>query len=108
MTVLLVFTDYKPKIHDLEELHIKVCKLDARFKTVFPKQTEEEKRLFTMLRKAYIDARYKLGYQIKKEELEYLSERVKRLKQLTEALCKEKIARLESEESGYITKAKKT
>ncbi len=92
MTSLLVFTDYKPKIHDLEELYVKVCKLDARFKPVFPQKTEEEKRLFTLLKKAYIDSRYKMGYMIKKEELEYLSNRVKQLDLLTEKICKEKIS----------------
>ena len=91
MTVLLVFTDYKPKIHDLEKLHIQACKQDARFKTVFPRQTEEEERMFTLLKKAYIDSRYKIGYEIKKEELEYLSSRVKLLRNLTEEVCKGKI-----------------
>ena len=91
MTVLLVHTDYKPKTHDLEELHLRACRQNARFKTVFPRQTEEEERMFTLLRKAYIDSRYKIDYQIKKEELEYLSERIKLLRSLTEEICKEKI-----------------
>ncbi len=91
MTALLVITDYKPKIHDLEELNTRACKLDARFKTVFPRQTEEEERMFTLLKKAYIDSRYKIGYEIKKGELEYLSNRVRLLKSMTEKVCKEKI-----------------
>lgn len=94
MTVLLVFTDYKPKIHDLEELNVRACRLDARFKTIFPRQTEEEERMFTLLRKAYIDSRYKIGYNIKKEDLEYLSERVMHLRNLTEDISKEKIKHL--------------
>lgn len=97
MTALLVFTDYKPKTHDLDELNNKTQKLDVRFKTVFPKQTEEEERLFTLLKKAYIDSRYKMEYAIKKEELEYLSERVKVLQNLTEKICKEKIEQLGNE-----------
>lgn len=94
MTVLLVFTDYKPKTHDLEELHHLSCKQDARYKAIFPRKTEEEERLFTLLKKAYIDSRYKIGYEIKKEELEYLSERVKRLGTLTANICKEKIKQM--------------
>lgn len=94
MCVLLVFTDYKPKIHDLEELHTRACRQDARFKTVFTQQTDEEERMFTLLKKAYIDSRYKIGYEIKKEELEYLSKQVRLLKTLTERICKEKIEQL--------------
>ena len=91
MTTLLVYTDYKPKTHDLSGLHVRTCKQNSRFKAIFPQQTEEEIRMFTLLKKAYIDSRYKIGYEIKKEELEYLSERVKQLRDLTEEVCREKI-----------------
>ena len=57
----------------------------------FPRTTPEEERLFILLKKAYIDSRYKLDYSINREELEYLSERVQKLRELTEIACKEKI-----------------
>jgi uncharacterized protein len=88
---LLVYTDYKPKLHDLEKLDRQTCKIDCRFKTIFPRTTDEEERLFQLLKKAYIDSRYKLSYKITKEELEYLSQRVEKLRDLTEMACKEKI-----------------
>ena len=91
MCMLLVYTDYKPKIHDLDKLDKQACKLDNRFKTIFPRTTPEEERLFTLLKKAYIDSRYKLEYRITKEELEYLSGCVTKLRNLTETACKEKI-----------------
>lgn len=59
--------------------------------TVFPRKTKEEKRLFNLLNRAYIDARYKKSYKITKEELEYLSGRVTKLMKLTEDICKERI-----------------
>jgi predicted nucleotidyltransferase/HEPN domain-containing protein len=90
--VLLVFTDYKPKIHDIEKLGKQVEKLHAGFAAVFPKNTPEEKRLFELLQKAYIDARYSMIYKIEKEELAYLGERVQLLKDLTERICNERIA----------------
>ena len=93
-TALLVYTGYKPKTHDLEDLHTRVCKQDVRFKTIFPRQTEEEEYMFLLLKKAYIDSRYKISYEIKKEELEYLSGRVKLLRDLTEDVCEEKIRQL--------------
>jgi HEPN domain-containing protein/predicted nucleotidyltransferase len=93
MTVLLVFTDYKPKIHDLEDLYRQVTHADARFKTVFPNQTEEEKRMFTVLRKAYIDSRYKLEYTVSPEDLKWLIARVQELRTLTKGICEGKIER---------------
>ncbi|TRX54799.1 HEPN domain-containing protein [Fulvivirga sp. M361] len=90
-TILLVYTDYRPKEHDLERLDLRVKNCDPRF-AVFPYSTDEEKQLFELLRKAYVDARYKMDeYSISKVELDYLAEKVERLKGLTERLCKEKI-----------------
>jgi uncharacterized protein len=96
-TILLVFTDYKPKIHDIKELGNQVEKLHSDFAAVFPKNTPEKKRLFELLQKAYIDSRYNMNYKIEKEELEYLSDRVKLLKDLTERICNERIARFTEE-----------
>jgi predicted transcriptional regulator len=58
---------------------------------VFPRTTPEEERLFELLKKAYIDARYNPKYKITKKELEYLAERIKKLQRLTKAICKERI-----------------
>jgi HEPN domain-containing protein/predicted nucleotidyltransferase len=90
--ILLVFTDYKPRIHDIEILGNQVIKQHAEFATVFPMSTEEEKRLFVLLKKAYIDARYNRNYKIEKAELEYLGSRVALLRDLTERICRERIA----------------
>lgn len=91
MTILLVFTDYKPKIHDLEQLSREAGFADPRFKTVFPNQTDDEKRLFALLVKSYIDSRYKMGYTVAAEDLQWLADRVQKLKELTELVCKERI-----------------
>lgn len=90
-TIQLVYTDYRPKEHDLKKLDIRVRNSDKRF-NVFPRTTKEEKDLFELLRRAYIDARYKMDeYHIKASELNYLSKRVLALKQLTEELCQDRI-----------------
>jgi len=89
--ILIVYTDYKPKTHDLEKLDRQACKLDVRFKTVFSRSTEEEERLFQLLKKAYIESRYTLDFKVTREELEYLSERVKVLQVLTKGACGERI-----------------
>ncbi|MCE7067216.1 nucleotidyltransferase domain-containing protein [Dyadobacter sp. CY326] len=90
--ILLVFTDYKPRIHDIEILGNQVVKQHAEFAIVFPMTTEEEKRLFLLRKKAYIDARYNKNYKIEKAELEYLGSRVALLRDLTERVCRERIA----------------
>ena len=72
----LRFTDYKPKTHDLDDLNKQVGYTDPRFKTAFPNHNEEDKRRFTILIKAYIDARYKLGYTVDPDDLHWLAERV--------------------------------
>ena len=67
---------------------------DKRF-DVFPQTTDEEKRRFELLKRAYIDARYKMDeYAITKEELSYLAERVNELKNLTETICLAKIGEI--------------
>ena len=89
--ILLVFTDYKPRTHDIEDLGNQAGKLHPGFLRVFPTKTEEEKRRFELLKKSYIDARYTKNFKIEKAELNYLSGRVNILKELTERICKEKI-----------------
>ncbi len=90
--IQLVFTGYKPKTHDIEILGWLAKAINIEFGKVFPKATYEERIRFTLLKKAYVDARYKAEYKITKEDLEYLSERVKLLRSLTEQISKEKIA----------------
>ena len=99
---LLVFTDYRPKDHNLETLGIKVEMCDKNF-AVFPKKTDEEKRLFELLKRAYIDARYKMKeYHITKKDLEYLANCVTKLKSLTEKICLEKIKQIGLESNNSL------
>ena len=92
--VALTFTRYKPKTHDIEYLDRLASNLHPDFFTVFPRATPEQEHYFDLLKKAYIDARYKRDYAITKEELEYLAGRVRKLQELTKRICEEKIASL--------------
>ena len=95
--ILLVFTDYRPKEHDLERLDLRVRNCDTRFH-IFRRETDEEKHLFELLQKAYIDARYKMDeYSISKSDLEYLANKVSQLKDLTKEICEEKIKQIGNE-----------
>ena len=90
--ILLTFTGYKPKTHDIEKLDRQASDLAPEFFTVFPRATPEQKRLFELLKSAYIDARYKRDFVITREELDYLASRVRKLQELTKRICEEKIA----------------
>lgn len=89
--IQLVFTGYKPKTHDIEILGKLAKALDMEFGKVFPRGDMQERRRFTLLKKAYVDARYNMDYTISKDDLTYLSERVQILRTLTEQICKKKI-----------------
>jgi uncharacterized protein len=89
--VMLVFTGYKPKRHNIETLGRRVSGCDAAFLKVFPRATKEQDENFKLLKKAYIDARYKKDYKITRKQLEYLAKRVKLLQRLTNKICKERI-----------------
>ncbi|GGX68997.1 HEPN domain-containing protein [Saccharospirillum salsuginis] len=89
--ILLVYTRYKPKTHDLEKLSGLVASIEPRSLAVFPTSTLDEKIRFELLRKAYVDARYNREYTITRDDLAWLAERVERLRQLTVDLCREKI-----------------
>ena len=92
VTILLVFTGYRPKTHSLDVLSSRVEGLDDRFKEVFPRKTDEEKDLFRLLHRAYIDARYKMDeYRIDESDLKFLGKKVKVLQGLTKEICLKKI-----------------
>lgn len=91
-TIQLVFTGNKPKTHDLEILGGMAKACDMEFGKVFPKGDLQERMRFTLLKKAYVDARYKAEYHISKQDLEWLAERVMLLRRFTEEICRAKIA----------------
>ncbi|MFC1676344.1 HEPN domain-containing protein [Planctomycetota bacterium] len=87
----LVFINYRFRSHDIEMLGRKAVSYNAEFAKVFPRETKDEVKVFKLLKKAYVDARYKKEYRITKKQLEYLAKRVKLLQRLTKKICKEKI-----------------
>jgi HEPN domain-containing protein len=92
-TILLVFTGYKPKLHDILQLSQMARSYNHELFKIFPCETDEQKKCFELLAKAYIDARYNYEYRVTKEELLYLIERVKKLQKVTEKICLENINR---------------
>jgi predicted nucleotidyltransferase/HEPN domain-containing protein len=94
-TVLLVFTDYKPKLHNLWKLRKKAKPYSEELFLVFRTETDEyDNHLFDLLKRGYIDARYRDDYAITKNELKDLINRVTLIIPIIEKICKEKIAAL--------------
>jgi predicted nucleotidyltransferase/HEPN domain-containing protein len=88
---LLVFTGTKPHSHNLEELSKLVAPLHPLLAVPFPQTTEEERELFKLLKRAYIDSRYSKSYRITPEELTVLGAWVQDLAGRIERACREKI-----------------
>ena len=99
-TILLVFTGYKGKRHNIEKLGRQASGCAPVFLKVFPRATKEQDEMFKLLKKAYIDARYKKDYKITKKQLEYLAERVRKLQRLTNKICKKRIESWSPDSSG--------
>lgn len=90
--ISLVFTNYRPKTHKLNELGAQVKEYSRDLVSVFPLNTYFEKRCFDLICRAYIEARYNKHFSIKREELTYMLERTEMLKKIALRICTEKIA----------------
>jgi predicted nucleotidyltransferase/HEPN domain-containing protein len=91
-TALLVFTGYKPKLHDIEKLANQAAPLHPSLEGALPRAEPEDRALFDLLKRAYIEARYSKSYRITADELRILRERVRDLAVRVRQACEEKLA----------------
>ncbi|WP_160143777.1 HEPN domain-containing protein [Chryseolinea soli] len=90
--LLLVFTGYKPRVHNLWKLRKKTKQYSEALFLIFKVESDkQEEHLFDLLKRGYIDARYKEDYVITREELASLIDRVKTMVSLVEKICRNKI-----------------
>lgn len=89
--VRLVFTLENSKQHNLSKLLASVRKYSIQFGEVFSRNTEEEKRLFYLLKSAYIEARYNPDFLVTREDIETLMVILKRFFGLVESVCEQRI-----------------
>lgn len=73
---------YHATTHSLERLLLYAGLVRGELSDLFPQRSEEEKRLFQLLQKAYIDSRYREDYKITARELHLLSQKVRLLYQI--------------------------
>ena len=72
------------KQHNLSKLSSSVKRYSDKLETVFHK-----KRLFTLLKAAYVDARYNPHFVVTKEDIDKLIPKVESLREITERICEE-------------------
>ena len=90
-TIPLVYILYGYKDHDLEEL-MKYCKEYTKdIFRAFPRDTDDEERLFKLLQRAYIESRYNPEFEISKEDIDALMPKIELLRDITEKVCSERI-----------------
>lgn len=76
-TLLKVGTGYHANTHSIDRLLRYAGLVSWQLPDVFSQKTEEDKRLFNLLQKAYIGTRYKEDYKISADDLVYLTEKVR-------------------------------
>ncbi len=89
--IMLVFSGYKIKLHDIRKLGSLAGHYNAELWQVFPHSSIDQRQAFKLLERAYIEARYNKEYKITKEQLTFLIKRVTKLQNLTERICLEYI-----------------
>jgi len=94
---LLIETNYSPATHSIKFLRSLAEQIDSNLITVWPRETKHDRRLFELLKRGYIDARYSEHYAITEEELAWLGSRAAALQELVEALARNKIRRLKAD-----------
>ena len=90
-TIRLVYTQQNSKQHNLTKLLNSVKKYSTDFVKVFPQDTPEEKRLFELIKAAYVNGRYDPDFVVTKEDIDALVPKVELLRDITKRICEERI-----------------
>ena len=96
-TIPMVFILYGHKSHNLSELMNATKKYAPEIFKALPRDTPEEKRLFDLLQRAYIESRYNPDFEITKEDIDALIPKVERLRDIVDRVCRDRIAYYESQ-----------
>ncbi|GAA0645305.1 nucleotidyltransferase and HEPN domain-containing protein [Sphingomonas ursincola] len=89
--VMLVFTLYSPKSHKLGFLRGHAEEIAPALIEAWPRDDRFSRRCFELLRQAYVNARYSPHYKVSDKELTWLGERVAKLQELVEMVCRRRL-----------------
>ena len=92
---LLVRTLYLPHSHNIKFLRSLSEDLDKRLIPAWPRATKKDERLFKLLKRAYVEARYSEHYEIGAEDLDALTECAQALRAIVEEVCRERLKQIQ-------------
>ena len=93
---LLVRTLYFPRSHNIKFLRSLAEDKEPRLIEAWPREARIDRRRFELLKRAYVEARYSASYEISPEDLEALALSVRRLRDLVEEICRERLDELKA------------
>jgi len=79
-TILRIGTGFNSSTHNVERLIRYASMVSYQLPDIFPLKTEKDKRLFSLLKRAYSDTRYTNEYSITAAELLLLEDKVRKIK----------------------------
>ena len=91
---LLTRTLYFPRSHNIKFLRSLSEDKEQRLVEAWPRGTRIDRRRFELLKRAYVEARYSPSYEIGLDDLDALADSVKRLRDIVEQVCLERLAEL--------------
>jgi predicted nucleotidyltransferase/HEPN domain-containing protein len=94
---LLVRTFYFPRSHNIKFLRSLAEDKEPRLIEAWPRATRVDRRRFEMLKRAYVEARYSASYTVSAEDLDAIVASVKRLRDIVEQVCRERLDELRAE-----------
>ncbi len=98
--ILLAFTGYKPTTHNLDKLRRFTNRFSVELALIFPRNSEEEDRLFRVLLAGYVDARYKEDFIVTEVDARSLTERVGMLLDIAARVCGNRLLSLCKQMTG--------
>lgn len=87
----LVFTLKNNKQHNLSKLWKSVWRFSEELHNLFNMADAEEKRLFELLKNAYIEARYNKNFLVTRRDCNFLFPKLETLKELTYEICEKQM-----------------
>lgn len=93
---LLVTAFYVPRSHNIKFLRSLTEDREPRLVEAWPRASRADRRLFELLKRAYVEARYSAHYEIEQVELDTLAGWICALRDRVETLCLERLGVLEA------------
>ena len=99
-TALLTLTNYFPPTHNIKHLRSLCEGMETDLMKAWPRYHRRDRRCFSLMKEAYVKARYSPHYAITDEELQWCMERIKELRLLVRKVCKKRLALLKKRAQG--------